>query len=83
MPYKYEEEDFEKVRNRSTSVNSVIFFGIFSVVLTIIFSVLRLAEVISWSWIWVLSPILIYLSIAILAFIAVIGLYILAFRDYR
>lgn len=37
--------------------------------LTIVFIVLKLCKVISWSWIWVLSPLWISTGIAILVFI--------------
>ena len=38
-------------------------------VLTIIFVVLKLLGVISWSWVWVLSPLWISVALAIIIFI--------------
>lgn len=44
------------------------FFGI----LTIVFIVLKLCKVITWSWLWVLAPLWIPLSIALIIFIIAI-----------
>lgn len=43
----------------------------FSGMLTIVFIVLKLTGVISWSWLWVLSPIWISLVIAMIMIVAV------------
>ena len=48
--------------------------------LTIVFIVLKLCKVISWSWVWVLSPIWIFTSVLLL--ILGIGL-LIAFIDYK
>lgn len=58
------------------------FTGIgFSGLLTLIFIVLRLCKVISWSWWWVLSPI--WISIAIIA-LAIIGVVVVSvWKDRR
>lgn len=48
-------------QNKSGSTSGVGFTGL----LTIAFIVLKLLDVISWSWIWVLSPIWISLILAI------------------
>lgn len=40
-----------------------------SSVLTVVFVVLKLIGVINWSWIWVLSPLLIDLAVAIIVVI--------------
>jgi hypothetical protein len=45
-----------------------------NVVLTIVFVVLRLCEVITWSWVWVFSPLWISWSIRIL-FVIVFALF--------
>jgi hypothetical protein len=45
-----------------------------NVVLTIVFVVLRLCEVITWSWVWVFSPLWISWSITIL-FVIVFALF--------
>jgi len=52
----------------------------FVCLLTIVFIVLKLCKVISWSWVWVLSPIWIFVSILLLIF--GIGL-LIAFIDYK
>lgn len=44
------------------------FFGI----LTIVFIILKLCKVITWSWLWVLAPLWIPLSIALIIFIIAI-----------
>jgi len=41
-------------------------------VLTIVFVVLKLCRVISWSWVWVLSPLWIGFAISIIAFVIVL-----------
>lgn len=38
-------------------------------ILTIIFVVLKLCKVISWSWVWVLCPLWITLSLALVVFV--------------
>jgi len=51
----------------------------FGGLLTIVFIVLKLTNVISWSWWWVLSPI--WISVALLvAFLAVCGVLAAVFR---
>ena len=48
----------------------------FTGLLTIVFIVLKLCGVISWSWLWVLSPIWISLGLALILF-AIAGIFIL------
>lgn len=48
----------------------------FTGLLTLVFIVLKLCGVISWSWLWVLSPIWISLGIALILF-AIAGILIL------
>ncbi len=57
-------------KSGSSSAGGIGFFGL----LTIVFIVLKLIGVISWPWIWVLSPILIPVSItaAILAIVFIV-----------
>lgn len=56
--------------SESKSSGGIGFFGLF----TIVFIVLKLCHVITWSWIWVLSPIWIpaFVGIIILLIIGVI-----------
>lgn len=56
----------------NNSSGGIGFFGL----LTIVFIVLKLTEVISWSWWWVLSPLWIPISVA--AVIATV--FVLAFK---
>lgn len=53
-------------------------------ILTVVFIVLKLCGLISWSWIWVLSPIWISasLSIAILIIVTVVSAIILAIHRW-
>lgn len=60
----------------STTSGGIGFVGL----LTIVFIVLKLCKVISWSWVWVLSPIWIFASVLLLIF--GIGL-LIAFIDYK
>lgn len=54
----------------------------FTGLLTIVFIVLKLCGVISWSWLWVLSPIWISLGLALILFaIAGIIILIVAIKD--
>lgn len=41
----------------------------FLVILTIVFIILKLCKVIAWSWLWVLAPLWIPLSIGLIIFI--------------
>lgn len=45
--------------------------GLFVILLTIAFIVLKLCEVISWSWWWVLSPLWISFSLGVIIFVCV------------
>lgn len=62
-------------RNNNTSKGGIGFTG----ALSIAFIVLKLCGVISWSWLWVLSPIWIPIGLVLLILI-VIGI-IIAFTD--
>lgn len=44
--------------------------GLFTTLLTILFITLKLCNVISWSWVWVLAPLWIPFAITLLAIIA-------------
>jgi hypothetical protein len=45
---------------------------VLSIMLTVAFVVLKLCNVIDWSWWWVVSPILIYIGIVIIAYVIII-----------
>lgn len=52
-----------------------------ALVLATVFIILKLTEVISWSWLWVLSPVWIYVALFLLLFIIVfIGVVFLGYK---
>ena len=61
----------------STNTNGVSFLGL----LTLLFIGLKLTGYITWSWTWVLSPLWIPISIALILFSAVILLVALSKTD--
>ena len=64
-----------KYETNNTSKGGIGFFGL----LTIVFITLKLCGIIDWSWIWVLSPL--WLGIAIVAGILVLGLFWIIFWE--
>lgn len=63
--------------------NTVINIG-FSAPLTLLFIGLKLANIINWSWWWVLSPIWISFSIFLIFLIlAVLILFLTAYLEYK
>jgi len=61
--------------NQTVSNSSIEGGGIgFAGLLTIVFVVLKLTGVITWSWLWVLSPLWIGFALALLIFILIIVL---------
>lgn len=59
--------------NSSNSSSGVGFAGL----LTIVFITLKLLKIITWSWIWVLSPLWISLAIIIFVLLIVLAVYII------
>lgn len=57
------------ISNSSSSSGGIGFVGL----LTIVFIVLKLMDVITWSWLWVLSPIWISWLVVIAIISAIIG----------
>lgn len=57
-----------KKENKTTSSGGIGFSGL----LTIVFITLKLLGVISWSWWWVVSPILINTAIALILMVVVL-----------
>lgn len=53
----------------------------FTGLLTLVFIVLKLCNVINWSWFWVLSPLI--FSLALVVFILAVYLVIIAIQDNR
>ena len=41
------------------------------IVLTVIFAVLKLVGIVAWPWLWVFSPLLVMLALAVLSFLLV------------
>lgn len=64
----------KKERNAATKVtyNGIGFTGL----LTIAFIVLKLCNVINWSWWWVLAPTWIPITLGIIIFVIIFGLYV-------
>lgn len=60
--------------NNNTKFGGISFCGL----LTIVFIVLKLCGIITWSWLWVLSPL--WISAAIVLLITIIVLIIVAMR---
>ena len=54
--------------NNNSSNGGIGFAGL----LTIVFIILKLTNVITWSWVWVLSPIWISLAIVLAIFVPII-----------
>lgn len=54
--------------DKSSKSGGIGFFGL----LTLIFITLKLTGVIAWSWFWVLSPLIIPISIVLLFFLIVL-----------
>lgn len=62
--------------NSNNSSGSIGFTGL----LTIVFIMLKLTNVIAWSWVWVLSPL--WISVGIFLFVAVIlGFVLVALKN--
>ena len=51
--------------------------GWFASVLTLIFITLKLCGVITWSWLWILSPLWISVFLSLFIFIVIIGVIII------
>lgn len=67
-----------------TKINISTSGGIgFSGILTIAFIILKLCKVITWKWLWVLSPLWISMGLAILAFLVVFIVYVIAATSKR
>ena len=66
-------EEIVMSNNSSSSSGGIGFVGL----LTIVFITLKLTGYISWSWFWVLSPLLISASIVIFVLLIIASIYIL------
>lgn len=68
--------------NKTTKVQSSLSLGSISVVLTIVFLVLKLCHVIDWGWVFVFLPVIISTGIGVVALlIALTAMIILYFMD--
>lgn len=63
--------------NHSSASGGIGFTGL----LTIVFIVLKLCKVISWPWIWVLSPIWISFALFMLIFFLLLGIKVWAEKN--
>jgi len=61
----------------SSSSNGIGFFGL----LTIVFVTLKLMGIIEWSWVWVLAPIWISVSIGLTVAFILLILHLVIFRN--
>lgn len=68
--FKKERKDFSMKYSSSNSNNSSGGIG-FTGMLTIVFIILKLCDVIKWSWVWVLAPVWIYAIIYVLVAIII------------
>ncbi|PZQ46571.1 MAG: hypothetical protein DI556_19700 [Rhodovulum sulfidophilum] len=59
------EIDKSVVQRRSETPFRVAFLGLLSVLLTILFALLRVGGYIDWSWWWVLAPLLAFWAVSI------------------
>jgi hypothetical protein len=55
------------MKNSSSSSGGIGFIGL----LTIAFVVLKLLKIITWSWLWVLSPIWICIALCVIVFMVI------------
>lgn len=68
--------------NKTTKVRSSLSLGSISVILTIVFLVLKLCHVIEWGWVFVFLPVIISTGLAIVALlISLIATIILYYMD--
>lgn len=52
--------------------------GFLAALLTVVFVVLKLCNVIEWSWWWVISPLWIYAGLSVIVFIIALIIFIIA-----
>ena len=68
--------------NKTTKVQSSLSLGSISVILTIVFLVLKLCHVIEWAWVFVFLPVIISTSLGVVALlISLIASIILYYID--
>lgn len=73
------QQRWKKIKQNNREKGKHGFGGIIAIVLglTAIFVILRLTDIIAWSWIWVVSPIWLTLALMILLFLYVMILFLL------
>lgn len=57
--------------------------GFLAALLTVAFVVLKLCNVIEWSWWWVISPLWIYAGLSVIAFIIALIIFIIADKQVQ
>lgn len=68
--------------NKTTKVRSSLSLGSISVILTIVFLILKLCHVIEWSWVFVFLPVIISTGLGVVALlISLIASIILYYMD--
>jgi hypothetical protein len=60
------------------SSKGIVCGGLLAALLTVAFVVLKLCNVIEWSWWWVISPLWIYAGLSVIVFIIVLIIFIIA-----
>lgn len=61
----------------SSSSGGVGCLGLLAVLLTVLFVGLKLTGHIAWSWVWVISPILIYAGLGVAVVVIILGVFLL------
>lgn len=71
----------KNTKNNNQTSTGVAFIGL----LTIAFIILKLCNVINWSWVWVLSPLWISFGLyfAIVAMVIIMSLILMSIEDYK
>lgn len=64
----------------SSSENGCV--GIFVALLTVAFIVLKLTDVIAWSWVWVLSPLWIFAILWVVIAVVLLGVFAWVYNKY-
>ena len=76
MPERRFQMNNENNNNHNTGIS---FVGMFVVLLSVAFIVMRIAGIIEWSWVWVLAPLWIYAGLCVILVIAIVVLAAIAY----
>ena len=70
------------MENKNSSYGGVGIFGLLSVFLTVAFVVLKICGAITWSWVWVLSPLWIYF-VGVIVFVVLMTILYIVYLENR